>query len=317
MAKLTKQEISDLKKIGIETKTGTDVEARKILIKFLHENEVDGVDNDSLSDLIGMAEVFYEPDTNKTIENELEEDGLDELAEEVVKTTPVKKSVVTSITKSTVKTKSVPINGEKFDARNNKKHMAMLQVFLKTFPEENFQIDALKQGFTVRLLGDNGKTTILNFDELKINNDGELIGNLYTNRFKSADDVTPFLPENIQNKEIGMYRGESHPSIRCITQSEFFEIINGSEGFLEETLKRAAGKDVTMGINRKKLEAALTESKTIAKKTPIAKKTSIEEESELELESELEPELEDDVIADTSPIAKKPVKKTKKTIKKK
>lgn len=225
-------------------------------------------------------------------EEETEEEQLDGLAEELeeeeeeVVAKPAKKAaapVVATKAKTApaaVKTVAKPaktepvkasgggrevIPGEKFDARNNKKHLAFIKPFEAFFPEEDFEITLLKQGFTVRVLGKNAKTTILNFDELKIV-DGKLAGNVYTNRFKSVEDLFEVLPEEYQEKEVGMFRMESHPSIRKVSQDELFDIFENSE-LVRTSLDRANAKDVKMGVNRERLEETLKQG-TPAKTAP-------------------------------------------------
>jgi hypothetical protein len=330
--KLSPKQVKKLVEIGI--KATDEKKAKELLLEFLEKNDIEGVEDYDIDQLIEMAEVFYEPsdsddDEEEEVEEEEEEDEdeesdediddedeeLEELEEDeedeeptpkkVTKSTPkpAVKLVVKSIAKKSkvveedeeelldevveeVKTKKittkqakpipppvvkkqnttgagrkVELSGEKWDGRNDKKHFKMIEPFIEEFfGKEEFQIDILKQGFTIRSLGNNAKTTVFNFDELRIL-DGELVGNLYCNRFKSVDDLCELLQDDLQEPEkvIGMFRGESHPCIRKITQSEVFEVFNSD--VLKEALKRANHTDVKMGKNREKLEESLTKSK--------------------------------------------------------
>jgi hypothetical protein len=295
--------------LGIKIKTKTEEEARPKLVDFLATQEVNGVEDDPIQELVEMAEVFADevpaakaaaPTKLKKVvdEPEDEEEELDaaigdgdddeeeeeepepeEEEEEEAPAKPTKKAVAPAA-KATVKpaVKATPkekektgresLPGEKFDARNNKKHEVYLKPFKEFFPAEDFEITLLKQGFTVRVLGKNAKTTILNFDELKID-DGKLIGNVYTNRFKSVEDLMETLPEEYHEKKIGMFRMESHPSIRSVSQDELFDIFENSE-LVRLSLDRANAKDVKMGINREKLEETLNAG-TKATAKPAAK----------------------------------------------
>jgi len=243
--------------------------------------------DDSLRDQIRTLSENVEPEEEEEEEEEIVEEApkkpVNKKAAEPAKTaskktpepavtkakTEVKKTEVKPVTaaKTTGRT-SLP--GEKFDARNNPKHKVYLKPFEKLFPEADFEITLLKQGFTIRVLGKNAPTTIFNFDELKIS-DGKLFGNLYTNRFRSVDDLKETLPEEYHEKEIGMFRMESHPSIRKVSQDELFDIFENSE-LIRVSLDRANAKDIKMGANREKLEETLktgipvkTVAKTVAK----------------------------------------------------
>lgn len=326
--KLTAEQLSKAEVVVGAIKTKTEEEARKKLIEFLADNEVMGVEDDSINDLIEMAEVFYEPapkatppkKTAKVVqpepeeeeEEQLEDEDLEEVGEDdealeeeeeepvedddieeepVVKkkaTTPaktaakpaakveVKKAAPVEKSKSAAPAKAAPAKavressgGEKFDGRNVPAHLKYLKPFETVFPKADFEITCLKQGFTVRVLGANAKTTILNFDELKIV-DGKLNGNLYTNRFKSVDDLLEVLPDEYHEREIGMFRMEAHPSIRKVTQDEVFDIFNNSE-LLNVSLDRANAKDAKMGINRERLEETLKQGTKAAPAKSAAK----------------------------------------------
>ncbi len=331
--KLTADQSKRIGNIGLIAKTGTVEEAAKKLIEFLAKNDVAGVDGDPINDLIEMAEVFYEPDIENAEEisdlNETED--LDDLAEEVA-TQPIiaKKGVAatakpgavkpTAAKTAAAKVKSVATDGEKFDARNNPAHDALLQPFRDYFPPEDFQIDILKQGFTVRVLGKNAKTTLLNFDELKIGAKKELSGNLYTNRFKTPEDLLPFLPDIYHDREMGMFRAESHPSLRKITETELFDIFENSD-FITESLNRASGKDAVMGANREKLEAVLNNTTAPAKKkisplAPVIEDAELDEQLEEMVEEELMEEEAAPVVVKRAPFSVKkaavPVVATKK-----
>lgn len=362
MGKLTPKQVKKLSEIGI--KATDDKLAKSKLIEFLEKNDIEGVDDYEIDQLIEMAEVFYEPtdeveeedgveeedDDDEEVDEE-EDDDDDQFApmdrtelkqfiaknklEVVVKKSmvdedirdliraevnsedeeeelddtpptpkkPASKPLATKKAKvveseedlldavvEEVKTKSIDtkqkkivkdevkkdnknnagrkteLAGEKWNGRKNKQHLKMKDAFIEEFfSEEEFQIDILKQGFTIRALGNNAKTTIFNFDELRIVDD-KLVGNLYCNRFKSVDDLCDFLQEEFQepDKTVGMFRGESHPCIRKMSQDEVFAVF--SSNVMKEALKRSNITDVKMGKNREKLEETLKSSDKKAKK---------------------------------------------------
>ena len=396
--KLTPAQNKKLAEIGIKAKDEAD--ARKQLLAFLAENDIEGVDDYEINQLVEMAEVFYEPteeedeevedeeeveeEDEETEEDEEEEESDDEEEEEeeeeledeeeeeideeeeeeedpfeemdrselkayikeneleikVFKTTTdealreaireaiaedeeeddeeeeeteeeeldkaVKEVKQKGLTNKTTKPtpKSEPkkevtkttgrrseLSGEKWDGKNDESHMEMVQPLIdQFFPADQFQVDTVKQGITIRSLGNNAKTTVFNYDELRITDDG-IVGNLYMNRFKSVDDVADLLPDEFQEpeKNIGMFRGESHPCIRKMTMDEVIEVFNSD--VMKEALKRANHTDTKMGSNRQKLEESLagkkkttapavktTTTKTVPAKTtttPVVKKKVI------------------------------------------
>lgn len=190
-------------------------------------------------------------------------------------------------------------NNQIFDARNNEEHVGFLDIFKEIFDEDQYEIKILKQGFTVRLAGTNATPTILNFDELRVI-DGEFLkGNLYCNRLKNVEELDGFLTEELLEEEEvkkgknteynpkfqrGMFRGETHPSIKGVTQDQVFEILGLSKGkkgwevsdkgYLATALARATGQDKKMGENREKMEQKLDAAKAPEKKAgkPAAKK---------------------------------------------
>jgi len=186
------------------------------------------------------------------------EDELDELAQEVKKTKPVGGKATNTVQKKLAE--------NIFDARNKKDHMEYLEFLHDHFPLKKFQYDILKQGFTIRALGKNSKVTVMNFDELKLV-DGELLGNLYLNRFKSVEELTELLPDEYQEHEIGMFRGESHPCIKKVTSTDVLTIMESD--VYKETIKRSSSTDTKMGANRQALEESLENKTTAPKKTAI------------------------------------------------
>ena len=185
------------------------------------------------------------------------EEELDELAEEVQKTKPQGGKAKTA-------TPAKKVADNIFDARNNEDHLEYLEFLNEHFPTKKYQYDILKQGFTIRALGKNSKVTVMNFDELKLV-DGELMGNLYLNRFKSVEDLQEFLPDEYAEAEIGMFRGESHPCIKKMTSTDVLTIMESD--VYTESVKRSSSTDTKMGVNRKALEESIENKAATPKKT--------------------------------------------------
>lgn len=166
-----------------------------------------------------------------------------------------------------------PTTSIKFDARTHEEHMGNIAWLHEFFPSEETQYDVLKQGVTLRALMANTRPTVMNFDEVRINPDGTTIGNLYLNKFRSVEELLTFLPEGFDEKyKIGMFRGETHPSIKGMSQQAIIELFNTTM-IVDETLKRVGKLDSKMGANRAKMVEALksTEQKKAAS-VPAKKK---------------------------------------------
>jgi hypothetical protein len=241
--------------------------------------EEDVEENDEEEDYDELAEEVEEESSEDEDEEE-EEESLEEDEEESVK--PIKKgkvstvasktskpttkpSLVSKVVKPTAKPAAVSSDSNRFDARNNKKHLSYLEPFKEFFPEKEYSFDILKNGFTIRRSLKNNRPTILNFDELKII-DGELFGNFYANRFKNPEELVTVIGEDYEDREIGMFRGESHPCIRKVAQAELLAILSDTD-FIEVSLKKAGEMDDKLGKSRVKLEESLKESKSPAKKS--------------------------------------------------
>lgn len=272
--------ISRLEKHGLD-KSVIEDEELEILIDML--NEFNGVEEEAEE----LEELADEIEEEEELEEELEEEELEEeedLEEEfeeepVVKkgaakptinkaSTASAKTISKSTTASVSKAKS-SVASDKFDARNDSSHLEYLKPFKKFFPEKDgFQFDILKQGFTIRFATGNTKQTILNFDEVRIIDKG-LTGNLYCNRFKNVDDLIKILPEELQDNEIGMFRGESHPCVRKITTEEILDVLENTD-FKTISLSKAGAIDKRMVENRDKLESSLGIKKPAV--APVVKK---------------------------------------------
>lgn len=182
-----------------------------------------------------------------------------------------KKVVAAPVSKPTVQRGPAPSASIKFDGRNFDDHIEHISFLHAFFPTEETQYDLLKQGVTLRALMSNTRPTVMNFDEVRINPDGTTTGNLYLNKFRSVEELMTFLPEGFDEKyKIGMFRGETHPSIKNISQEAIIELFN-STLIVDETLKRVGRLDSKMGANRVKMVEQLKSNEQKAKASPAAK----------------------------------------------
>lgn len=291
---LTKTQSEDITKLGIKFKTADQAKAG--LIKYLAGFEVDSVEDEGIHDLILMAQQFAEePTGNEEEEEELDEaiEEDEELAEEDEEEMPeeeddepvAKPAKTAKPAAKAVAAKAAPKaakaekqkNTEKFQPIENKKHLklAIIETLLAFFPKDVYEIDILTRGFTVRLLGDNTKPTIMCFDHLRILADQGVVGDLFCNRFDSEEDLETSVPGIAGDHETGKY---TNPFIRVITGEEVAHILKKT-AFLKIAKERALSSDKKMGSNRAKLEEKLkTDNK--AKKTaeatkPVAKPAAV------------------------------------------
>lgn len=166
---------------------------------------------------------------------------------------PAKKVAAPVAAKPAVQRGPAPSASVKFDARNIEEHIEHVAFLHAFFPADETQYDLLKQGVTLRALMANTRPTVMNYDEVRINPDGTTIGNLYLNKFRSVEELMEFLPEGFaDNYKIGMFRGETHPSIKGISQEAIIELFNNTM-IVDETLKRVGKLDSKMGANRAKM----------------------------------------------------------------
>ena len=294
-------QIKSLESVGIKgLKTLED--AKATVIKKLEKHDLDAsvIEDEELEILIDMLTEFESGEEEEELdelveeldeeefeeEEELEDDeDLEEEEEEEEIVAPVKKAgsvakpnipinkakpnIVAKTTQAVAKVVSKG-SDDKFDGRENKKHLDLLKPFKAYFPEsEGFQFDILKQGFTVRMVTGNTKQTIFNFDGLRIV-DGGLLGALYCNRFKNVEELIEVIPEDYHDHEIGMFRGESHPCIRKVSTEDVVRILEETS-FIELSMKKAGTIDKRMVDNRAKLENSLTAKPKTVVATPAAK----------------------------------------------
>jgi len=181
----------------------------------------------------------------------------------------VKKAAPAPAAKPVVQRGPAPSVSIKFDGRNFEEHIEHISFLHAFFPVEETQYDLLKQGVTLRALMTNTRPTVMNFDEVRINPDGTTIGNLYLNKFRSVEELMTFLPEGFdENYKIGMFRGETHPSIKGISQEAIIDLFNNTL-IVDETLKRVGKLDSKMGANRAKMVEQL-KSTDQKKAAPVA-----------------------------------------------
>lgn len=292
MAKLTKAQSAQIASLGI--KADSLEAAIEKMVAFLKTQELDGVEGESFENLVLFCEAFAgdnpanaepsEEDENEALAREVVEEDDDDDEEETI-VAPVKKPMKPSPpqpapsaakpvpAKKPAVALAVPATGTKFDGRGTPAHGKLLAFLYEFFPQAEQQWDFLKNGVTIRAMLENTRPTVLNFDEVRINPDNTLSGNVYFNKFKSVEDLEKFLPVGYgESHRIGMFRGESHPSIKALTQAEIIELFS-TTGVVTETFARVGKLDGKMGANRVKMEESLkSERQKSGPAKPAAKK---------------------------------------------
>lgn len=293
MANLSQTQKDALRKIGI-TGTKTVEDACEKMISELTAKGVTGLDDEPFENLVMYCEAFEisdsqnEEEQNDALAREVEEedntrriadeedDDEEELpapkktAKQVAKPAPAAKQVA----KPSVPTKATaPAKigvDTKFDARNIPAHKEFLAFLNDFFPPAEVQYDLLKQGVTLRALMSNSRPTVLNFDEVRIHANGTVSGNVYFNKFKSVEDLLEFLPDGFEEShKMGMFRGETHPSVKALTQEEIIQIFTETE-VVAETFRRVGKLDAKMSANREKMkEGLLSSEQKSAKQAPV------------------------------------------------
>lgn len=304
MGNLNKQQIEKLQTFGITAKTKE--EAIDAMMLFLQRQNVEGIEGEDFDNLILYCEAFAGEEINnaptmddeadalaREVENEDDEVAQSRQPEEedddeeelpippkkkpaaptnVKRTTnpaPPLKKAIAPVAKTPTPRRVAPNASStiKFNGRDEPKHIKHIEFLQEFFPESETQYDLLKQGVTLRALMSNTRPTVMNFDEVRINPDGTVVGNLYLNKFKSVEDLSAFLPEGFADENrIGMFRGESHPSVKNLSQSTIVDLFR-STSIVAETMKRVGKIDKRMGDNRATMQENL--KSTAQKAAPV------------------------------------------------
>lgn len=318
--KVTAEQLKKLIKLGIKSKT--DVEsARKELIKKLGEKDVDGVDKDSLEELIEMYEAFFEADEEEEEEVEEESDeeesDEDELAEEAdeeeeEEVAPKKKSATKPEVKKSAKpevksTKTTKKSTEKFtpwtsDDDDNKK---ALKAITKLFPKA--EIKWLKQGLTIFFPGKSSKRAVISFDRIKFAADGSIVGDLFFNALKGKEEVYSKLGEDREFK----FFNANLLFLSKLSIDDVLEILD--QELIDYMTKKLTTADGRALKNREKLEEKIKGDKKSSPKAKAVVEDEDEEEEEIDEEDEEEEEEEEvapkKVVKKAAPVVTKNKKK--------
>lgn len=308
MANLTKAQLTELASVNI-IGVKTVEEACAKMRAVLESQEIAGLETEPFENLIIYCQAFVDDEpvsaadessalarevenedniaaARKMVEEDDDEEPLPLSKKQATAPTkpapaaPVKKQATVAPTKPAPAAKKAPTppaqtaNGTKFDGANYPEHMELLVFLHQFFNTEETQYHPLKQGVTLRALLANTRPTVMNFDEVRITQDG-LVGNLYLNKFKSVEDLEALLPDGFTDKyRVGMFRGETHPCIRSISQDAIVELLT-TTGIVSETLRRVGKLDDKMGANRDKMVETLksgAQKSAAAKAAPTSKK---------------------------------------------
>lgn len=285
---------------------------RTTMINYLLAEGLESIEEESTEDLLDMVEAIHEPvdeaPVAKSSANSPSSDEDDEVpvSKSKIKSKEKKAKVVAPAKKST-KQSAAKKTGRVWDGRASSEDMDLIKDFVGFFSDTNqFDIKLLKQGITVRVLGKAAKQPIVNFDLLRVKEvDGNQVieGHLFMNRFSSPEDLIKVLEQShgdiVEDKEIGMFRGECHPCIRFVKLEEAIAIAATDGAIHEESMKRALGIDKKQAENRKKLEEKMesTEPQSAEKKLKQPKKSK-PVEIEVEVEATYEGEQEEVSLSD-------------------
>lgn len=286
--KISKTEQTRLDAVGLGGYSSIE-EARAALIAKLGENDIDGVDEESTTDLIEMYEAFYTPDDVADVpeaeeeaeqpeseEEETEEEVLTKATKELparkpapaTKAAPAKPAVVkpaaakpATAKAATTETKS---KVEKIDPKNNPADAKYYDVLKTLFPVKGNEYAFLQGGgVTVKQVGKNAKKGVFTFDGVRLI-EGELRGNLYLNSFKGKEAL---IDEFTAGYELELAWSQV-PFIKDISLTELVEFFN-QDGLLVKIQALIQKADNKLADNLNKMNEGLDAGKAAA---PAAKK---------------------------------------------
>lgn len=317
--KLSADLTATLKKLGIKAKT--EEEAHDKLIAILEKNGIEGMEDESLTALIDMADAFLN-DSEEEVEEEVEDDEveetedeveveadddeeMDELADEVEandaeaeeakKEEKKAKKEEKKVEKKTTekKQRKSSKNGVKLNPKVNVEDREALSFLREIFPENDYEFNWIAGGVTIKHIGKNSKRAVLSVYDLARKDDTIYFTLLFNTMTKEIEKL----------EELGLEYSVSNwtkqPFIKNVTPEYAKEVI----GMLLETILGFIGKlDKRLGENRKKMEENLKKTEKKA-----AKKTEQFQETEDEVE---EDEVEE--VEESKKTTKKVTKKSKK-----
>jgi DNA mismatch repair ATPase MutL len=283
MAKLSKDQIEALAGLSITAKD--EAAAKKAVLKFLKENEITDVENESLDDLLEMAAAFAPEETDEvedsegTSDEELDEAASDEEDEEEEALPPSKgkgKAAAKPVAKPAAKAAAKPVAKKeskkvtKIDPANNKKDRAHYDFLAAKMPEgEKFEYNWLTGGgLAVKFVGNNAKKSLISFEPSL--RDGVLTGNLIFNIWKK----NPKRLKELIGDDFEFSNTWSGNIFIANATSKDYEKILAKKGFMTEMLAMVEKSDEKLGKNRDKMEAGLkgkSTTKEVAPAKPVAK----------------------------------------------
>lgn len=299
MAKKINEELAKtLKNLGITAKT--EEEAHKKLIAALEKEGIEGMEDESLSVLIDMADGFLGSEVEDEVEAEDEvedsDEEMDELADEVeneeteneaevedeaetedeveteekVETESKKKPAAAKTkkknepkskeSKESPKPRKSGSRGTKLDPKNNPEDRKEL-LEIKDMFGENYTLDYVNtNGATVKYAGKNGKRGAVKVENLTKHNNGTITANLYLLTMNKQTDV---LDELNIDYELCWTKC---PMIKSVTIEEIKEIIKSVLDVISDAVTKI---DKRLGNNRKKMEENLKKTEKKVKKVAV------------------------------------------------
>ena len=324
-APMSKEIVKRLNAMKINAKNEED--ARKKLLKILTDNDIDGMEDESIETLLDIAESLVE-DTETTEEeeaeelaNEAEEEETEEAEEEEAeepedddeeeeekpakKAAPAKKSAPAkkeekkpAAKKETAKKEKAPKRGVKIDLKNDAdEQKAFKKIWAKMFPESEYEYAWLStNGCTIKHKGANANRGMITVEACTRMDDDTIKVNLYILLLNKKYEI-------LDNHDIDYAKcWNGAPMLKGITMDEAVEIMTTVVGEMTGIVEKL---DKKLGDNRKKMEDNLNKKsaeKAAAKKAPAKK---AEPEDDDEEEEEEEPEEKSAKKAPAKKVAKK------------
>ena len=330
-APMSKEIVKRLNAMKINAKNEED--ARKKLLKILTDNDIDGMEDESIETLLDIAESLVE-DTETTEEeeaeelaNEAEEEETEEEEEETEeseeeaeeeeeepeeeeekpakKAAPAKKSAPAkkeekkpAAKKETAKKEKAPKRGVKIDLKNDTdEQKAFKKIWAKMFPESEYEYAWLStNGCTIKHKGANANRGMITVEACTRMDDDTIKVNLYILLLNKKYEI-------LDNHDIDYQKcWNGAPMLKGITMDEAVEIMTTVVGEMTGIVEKL---DKKLGDNRKKMEDNLNKKsaeKAAAKKAPAKK---VEPEDDDEEEEDDEPEEKPAKKAPAKKVAKK------------
>lgn len=313
-APMSKEIVKRLNAMKINVKNEED--ARKKLLKILTDNDIDGMEDESIETLLDIAESLVEDieiteeEEAEELANEAEEEETEEEEEEeeteeseeeaeeeeeepeeeeekpAKKAAPAKKEEKKpAAKKETAKKEKASKRGVKIDLKNDTdEQKAFKKIWAKMFPESEYEYAWLStNGCTIKHKGANANRGMITVEACTRMDDDTIKVNLYILLLNKKYEI-------LDNHDIDYQRcWNGAPMLKGITMDEAVEIMTTVVGEMTGIVEKL---DKKLGDNRKKMEDNLNKKsseKAAAKKAP-AKKAEPDDDEEEEEEEEPEEE---------------------------